>query len=217
MTKISKKKLDGAPKKLLNFIVMKVLKIGEQKTDINEQIPSYHILCNPQHRLAYSSFDKIMKECQLLGVPPIVLKESSVGDLIENDINGIIAEDIVDYKLKLEELANNHSYYLKIQQSTFENTHATYNPIKIVKDTIDYYQYLVQTKQKVALNNNIPLEPFEACLDGMGETKTSLVNNPKNLTSDEKLFALNCEGGLAQYSNYYPSNKQLKEIILQLV
>lgn len=185
-------------------------------TKLNEQIPSYHILCNPQHRLAYSSFDKIMKECQLLGVPPIVLKESSVGDLIENNINGIIAEDIVDYKLKLEELANNHSYYFKIQQSTFENTHATYNPIKIVKDTIDYYQYLVQAKNKVALTNNIPLEPLEACLDGMGDKKTNLINNPKDLSKDEKQFVLSCEGGLVQFSNYYPSNKQLTEIIRQL-
>jgi hypothetical protein len=185
-------------------------------TKLNEQILSYHMLCNPQHRLAYSSFDKIMKECQLLGVPPIVLKESSVGDLIENNVNGIIAEDILDYKMKLEEMANNHYYYLKIQQSTFENTHATYNPFKIVNDTFVYYQCLVQTKNKVAITNKIPLEAYEACLDGMGDKKISLINNPNDLTKDEKLFALNCEGGLAQFGNYYPSNKYLEEIIMQL-
>jgi hypothetical protein len=93
--------------------------------NLKQLIPNYHILCNPQHRLAYSSFDKIMKECQFQGVPPIVLKDSSVGDLIEHNVDGIIAEDLIDYRLKLKELANDKIYYDKIRQSTYEYTYAT--------------------------------------------------------------------------------------------
>jgi hypothetical protein len=50
----------------------------------------------------------------------------------------------------------------------------------------------------------------------MGITKITLIKNPKSLLKDELLFALNCEGGLAQFSNYFQNNEQLKEFIMQV-
>lgn len=182
--------------------------------NLPEIIASYHMLCNLQPKLAFSSFDKIMKECQLEGVPPIVLKESSVGDLIQHNVDGIVANDLEDYVGNLIEISNNESLYLALRSSTFEHTHANYKPQEIIEKTINFYTLLVQTSSKKTLQINIPEHPLQACLDGIGEQgKAAFERSIANFTNDELWFLLHCEGGLAQFSNYFDEDNELKETI----
>jgi len=181
--------------------------------NLQEIIGSYHMLSNLQHRMAYSSFDKIMKECQWVGVPPIVIKGSSVGDLIQHNVDGIVANDLEDYVENLAEISKNESRYLALRSSTFDCTHASYKPLEIIEKTIDFYALLVQTNSKNAIHSNVPERPLQACIDGLGEGKSALEISLNNFTKEELWFLLHCEGGLAQFSHYFEEDLSLKELI----
>jgi hypothetical protein len=75
---------------------------------------------------------------------------------------------------------------------------------------------LVQTCSKNLLQSNVPKNPLQACLDGLGEDKSTREISLDNFTKEELWFLLHCEGGLAQFSNYFEEDEELKETIALL-
>jgi glycosyltransferase involved in cell wall biosynthesis len=187
-------------------------------SNLSESIQSHHLLCNPQTLLSYGSFDKIMLECQWLGKPVITLKNSYISTHIKHNINGLVADDEYAYKLLLTNLIEDPKEYKKIAESTLSYSHANYSLDKIVMLTYETYESTLKQEKKIIHEECVPENPINAVLDGMGKWKDKIVNiQNNNLDKEELYYALYCEGGLIHYLNQYPTNIELKTIILNLM
>lgn len=185
---------------------------------LQTDILSQHLLCNPQTALSYGSYDKIMLESQWLGKPVIVLKESSISSHIKHNINGLVAENKEDYKIKLKEIIENPSDYLSLSQRSFEYAHDTYSVESIVLQLVDIYEKMLDLPKKELPSNLIPKDAFSAVLDGMGILKNDfLKNNLVNISKEEIDYALHCEGGLIHFYNAFPEQLELKNVIQLLL
>jgi hypothetical protein len=184
-------------------------------SQLSNEIKSHHLLCNPQISLSYASYDKIMLESQWLGIPVIVLKNSFISTHIKHNINGIVAKDVFDYKQQIEYIASNPDVYNLLAQSTYEYAHDNYKLSEYVKQTVELYEQTILNLPKVINENSMPVDPFNAVMDGMGKWRDTMINNPEKLTEEEMYFALRCEGGLIHFYNKFPDNTLLKNTIMK--
>ena len=186
-------------------------------TNLTNEINSYHLLCNPQTPLSYASNDKIMLESQWLGIPVIVLKNSYISSHIKHNINGIVAEDEVDYKQQIEFLASHPEAYQSLVDSTHEYANTQYKLHDYVQQTIDLYHQTILQPAKAIDKGSVPKDAYTAVIDGMGSWGEMLVQNPTSLTQEELYYALKCEGGLIHYYNVFSESEQLKITIVKLM
>lgn len=184
---------------------------------IYDDIKPYHMLCNPQTKFSYGSFDKIIKESQWMGKPAITLKEAYVSDNIVDGINGIVAADEDHYRSVIEQLAADPSAYRRLSRSTLEYTRANFKLVDYAKQTADLYTNTMSVHPKAMASIRPPDSAFEAALDGMGKCKAVILNNPEKLSKIEINYALRCEGGLIQFYKAYEADVELKQKIVELI
>lgn len=186
-------------------------------TNIFSDMAPYHLLCNPQTSLSYGSFDKIMVESQWLGKPVIVLKHSYIADHIQHNVTGIVANDVYTYRAAIETLAGQPDTYKTLSDSTFSVTRSQYQPEQAVAGLAGLYERTIRKPTAVLHKNDLPEQPSEAALLGLGTWAIQVLESPETLPPAAINYALRCEGGLIHFYNAYPNDPLLRTLISQLL
>jgi len=196
------------------------LKFGEYRgfsKNIYADFSNYHLLLNPQSHLSYGSYEKIRVECAWMGIPCLVLKESYIATHVESGINGVVAEDEIEYAENLRQLAINPKVWKSLSESTFSHIRETYKLKELAESTIDFYQKVCSVGSRTIENDSfLPLTPLDQVLSGMGNWAEQLKLHPEKLSTLELNYALHCEGGLIHYANMGASDSELLHLIDRL-
>ncbi len=179
--------------------------------NILNTIQDYHILCNLQTEYTYASFDKIMKECQWFGKPVVVLKNTFVDSFIIDGVNGLLANDMEEYKYLIENLASDIDLYHSLSEKTFEFTHHNDTQDRKVLDLFEAYGNVISSMPKKQINpEDCPVSEWEAFLENIGFSYIQAQTAMENMPILKLKFLLNCEGGLVHFLKLFPENSNLR-------
>jgi glycosyltransferase involved in cell wall biosynthesis len=198
---------------------LRKLKFGVHKgfsNNIYSDFIDSHLLLNPQSPLSYGSNDKIRVECAWMGIPSLVLKESSIAIHVEDGVDGLIASDEQEYIDKLNWIAQDVKAWNSLSEATYHHIRKTYQLEEITKSTIGFYREVFSAGPRNISLISLPETPLSRLLSGMGQWAEFIISDPEKLSDLEIEYALHCEGGVIHYANMQGMDSDIKALIDKL-
>ncbi|MDR2405634.1 MAG: glycosyltransferase family 4 protein [Deltaproteobacteria bacterium] len=190
--------------------------------NVGEFLATLDVFGYPLIREHFGTGEQVLIEAMAVGVPPVVLGKGSEEYVVEDEVTGLVADDLEDYSRCIDRLKYDTELRRSLSKTAAENAKKRFSIESTISSFDSIYSELMELPKttKNFAKNGKDLSPDRIFLLSQGTLATEIYQsleegNHGNFLSNANVEALpaccwsQTRGSVYHYSFFFPENKRL--------